>query len=136
LGPDQKSDAKKPFQKGNEASQCVKILQFYPEKHALFRDYGVAYNFNLHERENVCGRMLREVLQLVQIKSLAENSVNCWLSYQMSQPVQFDMAILMLFALEYFGLVHIRTIISFTKASTGWLLAKRELFPVLMKTLR
>ena len=39
-------------------------------------------------------QMLRELLHIDQIKSLAEGTFNCWLSYTMSQPVQFDLAIL------------------------------------------
>jgi hypothetical protein len=60
--------------------------------------------------------MLRELIHLAQLKSLAENSMNCWLSYTLSQPVQFDLAILGLFALEYVGVVHFKTVIGFMRS--------------------
>jgi hypothetical protein len=50
--------------------------------------------------------MLRELLHIDQIKSLAEGTFNCWLSYTMSQPVQFDLAILACLVLQYVGINH------------------------------
>jgi hypothetical protein len=50
--------------------------------------------------------MLRELLHIDQVKSTAEEAINCWLSYTMSQPVHFDMAIIACLALQYIGLNH------------------------------
>jgi hypothetical protein len=47
--------------------------------------------------------MLRQIIDMVPFRSLAEEVVNCWLSYTMSQPVQFDLTVLFLFALQYIG---------------------------------
>lgn len=37
-------------------------------------------------------------------KSLAQEAINCWLRYTLSQPVSIDISILMIFAVQYFGL--------------------------------
>jgi|GEM_PF-5520392 len=47
--------------------------------------------------------MMREFLLVDQFKATCENILNCWLSYSISQPIQFDMAILSWFALHYVG---------------------------------
>jgi hypothetical protein len=47
--------------------------------------------------------MIREIIDMVPFRSLAQELINCWLSYTMSQPVQFDIALLFLFALQYVG---------------------------------
>jgi hypothetical protein len=41
---------------------------------------------------------------MLPFRNLAEEALNCWLSYTMSQPVQFDLAVLILFALQYIGI--------------------------------
>ncbi|WP_254153320.1 hypothetical protein [Chryseosolibacter indicus] len=41
---------------------------------------------------------------MIDLKTLAEELINCWLTYAMSQPVTFDLAIIFLFVLEYFGI--------------------------------
>lgn len=51
--------------------------------------------------------MLRELLHTDQLKSIAEEIFNCWLSYTTSQPVQFDLAILLCFLLQYVGFSHL-----------------------------
>jgi hypothetical protein len=47
--------------------------------------------------------MLRELIHIDQVKTFAEGMFNGWLSYAMSQPVQFDLAILLCFVLQYLG---------------------------------
>lgn len=42
-------------------------------------------------------------MDIVPVKSIAENVVNCWLSYSLSQPMEFDLQVLFLFGLQYFG---------------------------------
>lgn len=37
-------------------------------------------------------------------KSLAQEAINCWLRYTLSQPISIDIAILGIFAIQYFGL--------------------------------
>jgi hypothetical protein len=54
--------------------------------------------------------MLNEIIHIDQIKTLAEEAVNSWLSYTMSQPVYFDLAILVCFFLQYLGLRKLVTI--------------------------
>jgi hypothetical protein len=47
-----------------------------------------------------------EVFEIIMLlfRNLAEEVLNCWLSYTMSQPVQFDLGVLFLFALQYIGI--------------------------------
>jgi hypothetical protein len=47
--------------------------------------------------------------------SLARQFVNCWLAYVVSQPVDFDLSVMLHFVREYFG---ITMIISFLKRNT------------------
>jgi hypothetical protein len=44
-------------------------------------------------------------------RNVAEEALNCWLSYTMSQPVQFDLAVLCLFALQYLGVRQIMKLV-------------------------
>jgi hypothetical protein len=44
-------------------------------------------------------------------RNVAEEALNCWLSYTMSQPVQFDLAVLCLFALQYLGVREIMKLV-------------------------
>ena len=37
-------------------------------------------------------------------KTLAQEAVNCWLRYTLSQPVSIDISILLVFSIQYFGL--------------------------------
>lgn len=56
--------------------------------------------------------MLRELIHIDQIKTFAEEAFNSWLSYAMAQPVSFDIAILVCFLLQYFGLQQIFRIVN------------------------
>lgn len=47
--------------------------------------------------------MFREYCTLIQVKTTTEDVLNCWLSYIVSQPVSFDLQILLIFFLEYIG---------------------------------
>jgi hypothetical protein len=40
-------------------------------------------------------------------KSLAQEAVNCWLRYVLSQPISIDLPILIFFIAQYFGLTRI-----------------------------
>jgi hypothetical protein len=56
--------------------------------------------------------MLREIYHIIPFKNFAEEALNCWLSYTMSQPVSFDIAIVFLFALQYFGIKRMSNLFS------------------------
>jgi hypothetical protein len=74
---------------------------------------GTGFQF-INANHCAVGEMLREVVQLVPIKNIAEHGINCWLSYTMSQPVEFDLAIISLFALDYLGLPQVKNAIRLT----------------------
>ncbi len=40
-------------------------------------------------------------------KSLAQEAVNCWLRYTLSQPISIDLPILLFFVAQYFGITRI-----------------------------
>ena len=48
-------------------------------------------------------------------KSLAQEAVNCWLRYTLSQPISIDISILLLFAIQYFGLNRIAFLLEHTQ---------------------
>lgn len=48
--------------------------------------------------------MIKAIFHTIDIKSLAEELINCWLTYAMSQPVTFDLPVIAIFLLEYFGI--------------------------------
>ena len=50
--------------------------------------------------------MLKGLLHIEQIKNYAEQGLNWYLSYTTAQPIDFDLAIIALFAMQYFGLNH------------------------------
>jgi hypothetical protein len=53
----------------------------------------------------LCKReMLREIIHIEHVKNFAEHGLNWWLSYTMSQPVQFDISIIALLTVQYMGL--------------------------------
>ncbi|MFO7256576.1 MAG: hypothetical protein DIU61_002715 [Bacteroidota bacterium] len=45
-------------------------------------------------------------------KSLAQEAVNCWLRYALSQPVSIDLPILFFFVVQYFGLDRIAVLVT------------------------
>ncbi|HYC87411.1 MAG TPA: hypothetical protein VEB86_19395 [Chryseosolibacter sp.] len=47
--------------------------------------------------------MIREFINIEHFKNLTENLLNCWLSYSVSQPIQLDLTILVVFLLQYIG---------------------------------
>jgi hypothetical protein len=51
------------------------------------------------------------LLVMIPWRNLAEEALNCWLSYTMSQPVQFNLAVLCLFALQYVGIRQITQLV-------------------------
>jgi hypothetical protein len=59
--------------------------------------------------------MIREILNIELFKNIVENTLNCWLSYSISQPIQFDITILMWFLIRYFGFYKILEIMMVMK---------------------
>lgn len=47
----------------------------------------------------------------IQNKSLAQEAVNCWLRYALSQPISIDLPILFFFVAQYFGLTRIASLV-------------------------
>ena len=47
--------------------------------------------------------MIREVIDMIPFRNLAEEAMNCWLSYTMSMPVCFDLSVIFLFLVQYMG---------------------------------
>ncbi|HEY8511917.1 MAG TPA: hypothetical protein VIL31_08160 [Cyclobacteriaceae bacterium] len=45
-------------------------------------------------------------------KSLAQEAVNCWLRYALSQPISIDLPILFFFAAQYFGLERLAVLLA------------------------
>jgi hypothetical protein len=56
-------------------------------------------------------------------RSLAQEAVNCWLRYALSQPVSIDLPILLFFLAQYFGLERIALL--FTKGKEALASAAR-----------
>ena len=48
-------------------------------------------------------------------KSLAQEAINCWLRYVLSQPISIDLPILLFFIAQYFGLARIASFIEKSK---------------------
>lgn len=44
-------------------------------------------------------------------KSLAQEAINCWLRYVLSQPISIDLPILFFFVAQYFGLASVASFI-------------------------
>lgn len=44
-------------------------------------------------------------------KSLAQEAINCWLRYALSQPISIDLPILLFFIAQYFGLTRIAVLV-------------------------
>lgn len=68
------------------------------------KDIGMSLEFM---RENLSTTMFRDLIQMAEIKGFTQGLVNCWLSYIVSQPVRFDLDILMIFLMEYIGVMAI-----------------------------
>lgn len=63
-------------------------------------------------------------------KTLAQEAVNCWLRYTLSQPISIDISILLIFAIQYFGLNRIAFLLEHTgklMSSTFHFVAERML---------
>ncbi|MDV3308068.1 MAG: hypothetical protein LOY03_04535 [Cyclobacteriaceae bacterium] len=52
----------------------------------------------------------------IQNKSLAQEAVNCWLRYTLSQPISIDLPILLFFVAQYFGVSQIAALLEKGKA--------------------
>jgi hypothetical protein len=52
--------------------------------------------------------MIREVIDMISFRSLAEEAINCWLSYAMSMPVSFNLSVIFLFLIQYLGFKQIQ----------------------------
>jgi len=52
--------------------------------------------------------MLRDLLHITIIKNFVEEIFNAWLTYATSQPVNFDLAVIVFFILQYTGVLYIR----------------------------
>ena len=62
--------------------------------------------------------MIREVIDMIPFKNFAEETVNCWLSYTMSMPVSFDLPVIFLFLIQYFGFRQIRDFFAYQRSGT------------------
>jgi hypothetical protein len=49
--------------------------------------------------------MLRLLYNITSSKALLQEVFNCWLAYATSQPVNFDLKIIIIFACHYFGVM-------------------------------
>lgn len=47
---------------------------------------------------------MKNIVLSLKRKSMIQEIVNCWLRYALSQPVNIDIQILVMFTLQYFGL--------------------------------
>jgi hypothetical protein len=65
-----------------------------------------------HEVSYEVDKMLRDLLHIDSFKNVAEEVVNCWLTYAMSQPVNFNLAVITLFVLQYIGLNHVKNVVT------------------------
>jgi hypothetical protein len=55
--------------------------------------------------------VLRFIFDINPIKYLAEQCLNCWLGYVLSQPVEFDLTVLFYFMLEYAGIIRVSSLV-------------------------
>lgn len=44
---------------------------------------------------------------MIAVKFIMKDIVNCWLSYTLSQPVEFDVAVMLYFLLQYAGIIQL-----------------------------
>lgn len=44
---------------------------------------------------------------MIALKFIMKDLVNCWLSYTLSQPVEFDVAVMLYFLLQYIGVIQL-----------------------------
>ena len=63
--------------------------------------------------------MIREIIHIVSSKSVLQEGVNCWLSYTMSQPVNFDLSIISFFMIQYLGITHLTDLMRNAKDSSN-----------------
>ena len=47
---------------------------------------------------------MKTAIQKLRNKPLVREAINCWLRYTLSQPIDIDVSILVVFVLQYFGL--------------------------------
>jgi hypothetical protein len=59
--------------------------------------------------------MLRDLIHIDSLKNVAQEAVNCWLTYAMSQPVNFNLAIIALFILQYTGVDYVKNLVDRVK---------------------
>jgi hypothetical protein len=52
--------------------------------------------------------MWKEILYIIQTKPFTKDFINWCLSYTLSQPVELDVAIIMVLVLQYFGFGHLK----------------------------
>jgi hypothetical protein len=62
----------------------------------------------------------REIMEVM--KGMVKDSANCVLSYVLSQPVQIDVIILLVFMLEYVGLHRMVRVIKLVRSGSEFLL--------------
>ena len=55
---------------------------------------------------------VRTLLAMFPIRNIIQEIFNCWLSYATSQPVSFDMEVVMIFVLQYVGLSQLYKILN------------------------
>lgn len=48
---------------------------------------------------------------MIALKFIMKDIVNCWLSYTLSQPVEFDVAVALYFLLQYVGIIQLSALV-------------------------
>jgi hypothetical protein len=56
---------------------------------------------------------MKTLIQHLKKKSIAQEAVNCWLRFALSQPIDIDIQILLIFTLQYFGLSRISVVLEY-----------------------
>ena len=64
-------------------------------------------HFNVWHHSFCIAGIMKTLSLNIKNKTFAQEAINCWLRYTLSQPITIDLSMLIIFAVQYFGIAKV-----------------------------